>query len=166
MPDMLVKLYELPPSGALVEALASRGIQIRRAMAPDKVRILSWIEEHSSISARGEADVCFSNTPISLYVATEGKTIIGYACYDATAPNFFGPTRVLDAKQGMGIGKALLLACLEAMRAAGYAYAIIGGVGPAEFYAKAVGATVIEGSTPGIYKDFLGARSILTDART
>ena len=110
MPDMLVKLYELPPSGDLVRSLAASGIQIRRAMAPDKVRILSWIEEHSSISARGEADTCFSNTPISLFIATEGKTIIGYACYDATAPNFFGPTRVLDAKQGLGIGKALLLA--------------------------------------------------------
>lgn len=163
MPDMLVKLYELPPSGDLVQRLAASGIQIRRAMAPDKVRILSWIEEHSSISARGEADTCFSNTPISLFIATEGKTIIGYACYDATAPNFFGPTRVLDAKQGLGIGKALLLASLEAMRAAGFAYAIIGGVGPAEFYAKTVGATIIEGSTPGIYRDFLGSRMIISD---
>jgi predicted N-acetyltransferase YhbS len=163
MPDMLVKLYELPPSGDLVRSLAASGIQIRRAMAPDKVRILSWIEEHSSISARGEADTCFSNTPISLFIATEGKTIIGYACYDATAPNFFGPTRVLDAKQGLGIGKALLLASLEAMRAAGFAYAIIGGVGPAEFYAKTVGATIIEGSTPGIYRDFLGSRMIISD---
>ncbi|HPY11209.1 MAG TPA: GNAT family N-acetyltransferase [Sphaerochaeta sp.] len=163
MPDMLVKLYELPPSGALVERLANGGIQIRRAMAPDKVRVLSWIEEHSSISARGEADVCFSHTPISLFIATEGKTIVGYACYDATAPNFFGPTRVLDEKQGQGIGKALLLACLEAMRAAGFAYAIIGGVGPAEFYTKTVGAVVIEGSTPGIYRDFLGSRLVISD---
>jgi hypothetical protein len=44
------------------------------------------------------------------------------------------------------------LACLQAMRAEGYAYAIIGGVGPAEFYAKTVGAVEIEGSTPGIYR--------------
>ncbi len=163
MPDMLVKLYELPPSGALMEHLANNGIQIRRAMAPDKIRILTWIEEHSSLSARGEADVCFSHTPISLFIATEGRTIVGYACYDATAPNFFGPTRVLDEKQGQGIGRALLLASLEAMRASGYAYAIIGGVGPAEFYAKAVGAVLIEGSTPGIYKDFLGSRLVIAD---
>ena len=42
-----------------------------------------------------------------------------------------------------GVGKALLFACLEDMRAQGFAYAIIGGVGPAEFYAKAVGAVAI-----------------------
>ncbi|MCK7506256.1 MAG: hypothetical protein MZV70_20760 [Desulfobacterales bacterium] len=35
------------------------------------------------------------------------------------------------------------------MRDDGYAYAIIGGVGPAAYYAKTVGATLIEGSSPG-----------------
>ncbi len=37
----------------------------------------------------------------------------------------------------------------------GYAYAIIGGAGPTEFYTKAVGAVAIEGSTPGIYRGVL-----------
>ena len=37
----------------------------------------------------------------------------------------------------------------------GYVYGIIGGVGPAEFYAKAVGATLIADSSPGIYADGL-----------
>ena len=41
------------------------------------------------------------------------------------------------------------------MRANGYAYAIIGGVGPAEYYRKSVGARLIEGSNPGIYKGIL-----------
>ena len=38
------------------------------------------------------------------------------------------------------------------MRDAGYAYAIIGGVGPAEYYARTVGATLIEGvaATPAL----------------
>lgn len=67
--------------------------------------------------------------PVSCYLATRGAEILGYACYDATAPDFFGPTRVLDSEQGKGIGKALLLRCLHALRAEGYAYAIIGGVG-------------------------------------
>ena len=53
--------------------------------------------------------------------------------------------------RGRGIGKALLLTALEGLREIGYAYGIIGGVGPAEFYAKACGAVMIEGSTPGIY---------------
>lgn len=41
------------------------------------------------------------------------------------------------------------------MREQGYAYAIIGGVGPVEFYAKTVGAVVIEGSDPGIYRGMI-----------
>jgi hypothetical protein len=54
-----------------------------------------------------------------------------------------------------GVGKALLVSALEQMRALGYGYAVIGGVGPQEFYAKCVGATVIENSSPGIYADIL-----------
>jgi predicted N-acetyltransferase YhbS len=55
----------------------------------------------------------------------------------------------------MGLGKALLFKSLEALRDLGYAYAIIGGVGPKEFYAKACGAIEIPGSDPGIYTDLL-----------
>ena len=54
-----------------------------------------------------------------------------------------------------GVGKALLVTALEQMRALGYGYAVIGGVGPREFYERSVGATVIEDSTPGIYADIL-----------
>ena len=80
---------------------------------------------------------------------------MGYACYNATAKDFFGPTRVLDGEQGKGIGAALLLRSLEALREEGYGYAIIGSVGPVDFYKKVCGAIMIEDSTPGIYKDFL-----------
>jgi predicted N-acetyltransferase YhbS len=77
--------------------------------------------------------------------------MIGFAAYDATCRNFFGPTAVDEKWQGKGIGKALLLAALHAMKNDGYAYAIIGGAGPVDFYKKALGAIEIEGSTPGIY---------------
>lgn len=156
MQDMLVKLYTLPDSRPLYRKLEGEGIYIRRAMAPDKLRVVPWVKEHSSLSAAGECDVSFSRQPIGCFLATLGADILGYACYNATCMNFFGPTRVLDAWQGKGIGKALLFRCLEAMRDEGYAYAIIGGVGPADFYTNAVGATLIPDSDPGIYKDFLG----------
>ena len=59
---------------------------------------------------------------------------------------------------GDGAGAAEHYAGLfYALRAEGYAYAIIGGVGPVAFYEKCVGAQVIPGSTPGVYKDFLAA---------
>lgn len=151
MADMLVHLLKLPPLCPPPE-----GVQIRRALPPDKLRIVEWVRTHSGPSAAGECDVCFAHAPVSCFIATRGKDILGYACYDATAPDFFGPTRMLDEEQGKGIGKALLLRCLHAMRAEGYVYAIIGGVGPQDFYRKTVNATLIEDSTPGIYADFLG----------
>ena len=45
------------------------------------------------------------------------------------------------------------MACLHSLKELGYGYAIIGGAGPVDFYAKAAGATVIEGSSPGVYRD-------------
>ena len=41
------------------------------------------------------------------------------------------------------------------MRQQGYGYAIGGGVGPTAFYSKAVGAVLIEGSEPGVYRGLL-----------
>ena len=155
MPDMLVRLYDLPPDAgtAMPEA---EGVQIRRAMAPDKFRVVEWVREHTGPSAAGECDVCFSHPAVSCFIATRGREIVGYACYDATAPDFFGPTKVLESEQGKGIGRALLLRSLDAMRAEGYGYAVSGGVGPQAFYEKCVGAILIPDSTPGIYRDFLG----------
>ena len=43
------------------------------------------------------------------------------------------------------------LAAMHALKAQGYAYAIVGGVGPAAFYEEAFGAVAIPGSAPGIY---------------
>ena len=42
------------------------------------------------------------------------------------------------------------------MRGDGYAYAIIGWASSIDFYRRAVGAVVIEGSEPGIYPPPLG----------
>lgn len=78
--------------------------------------------------------------------------MIGFACYNATAKGFFGPTGVSPEARGLGAGKALLIAALHAMREDGYGYGIIGAAGPTEFYAKTVGATEIPDSVPGIYR--------------
>ena len=84
------------------------------------------------------------------------KKIVGFACVEATARGFFGPTGVDPAQQKKGIGAALLLAALHGLHEMGYGYGIIGGAGPVEFYVKAVNAIPIPDSTPGIYVDMLG----------
>jgi GNAT superfamily N-acetyltransferase len=150
MPDMLVKLYRLPPLQPALVAAARNGYAVRRAVTSDKPATMAWVRTLFP-SWCAEVEAAFARTPVTCYIALHGKTMTGFACYDATCLNFFGPTGVAEAERGRGLGRALLLAALHAQKAQGYAYAIIGGVGPAEYYVKAVGATLIEGSTPGIY---------------
>ena len=153
--DMLVKLYTLPPSRDVFERLGKVAITTRRALAPVKHKVVAWVRQNFSEAWASEADVAFSRQPVSCFIAIHEKNIVGFACHDATCPNFFGPTGVDPNVRNGGIGKALLFACLEDMRQQGFGYAIIGGVGPAEFYAKAVGAVAIDGSEPGIYRGLL-----------
>jgi predicted N-acetyltransferase YhbS len=155
MPDMLVRLYDLPEVAPRVKDLADRGIVIRRAMPYEKHAVAEWVRETFSDGWASECEVAFSNHPVSCFIATEAGRIIGFACHDSTCRDFFGPTGVAEKKRGIGIGKALFLTCLHAMAAHGYAYAIIGGAGPTGFYADAPGAVPIEGSSPGIYRDQL-----------
>jgi GNAT superfamily N-acetyltransferase len=93
--------------------------------------------------------------PPTCFIAIQNDELIGFACHDATAKGFFGPTGVDTAARGKGVGHALLLTTLLDMYAHGYAYGVIGGAGPMEFYRRSVGAIPIEGSDPGIYRGML-----------
>jgi len=155
--DMLVKLYDLPDSGAAFERLRQQGIRIRRALAPEKHRVAAWVRENFTAGWASETEIAFARQPISCFIAVREGRIVGFACHDATCRNFFGPTGVELHARKTGVGTGLLLACLEAMRHQGFGYAIIGGVGPSAYYSKAVGAVPIDGSEPGIYGGLLGS---------
>ena len=155
MHDMLVRLYRLPSGEPLRSCLAEQGIRIRRCNPYETHLLAAWVGRHFSPKWVSEAQVAMSHRPAGCFIATRNREIIGFACYDTTARGFIGPRGVAPELRGGGLGKALLVTALEQMRALGYAYAVIGGVGPADFYRKAVGATDIEDSTPGIYEDLL-----------
>jgi GNAT superfamily N-acetyltransferase len=155
MPDMLVNLLKLPDPAPLIERLRNDGLIIRRAQPFELTPVREFIAKHFAVGWADEASVGFANKPVSVCLAICDGAIVGFAAYECTRRAFFGPTGVLEAERGRGAGKALLIAGLAGLRDMGYVYAIIGGVGPAEFYAKAVGATVIPDSTPGIYGDML-----------
>lgn len=154
MYDMLVKLYELPGLAAALDAMSARGITVRRVLAPETPVVTDWVRTNFPGSA-AEVGIACGRVPASCFIAVRDRRLLGFACHDATAPNFFGPEAVVAEERGRGLGRALLLAALHAQRERGYAYAIIGGVGPAEFYAKCVGAIPIRDSTPGIYAGML-----------
>jgi len=149
MSDFLVKLYELPAARAVA------GIEVRPARPPEKHAVVEWVRAAFGSGWSSECDVAFSGRPIGCHVAIAEGALVGFACWDATARGFFGPEGVADAWRHKGIGAALLLQCLHAMRAQGYGYAIIGGVGPRAFYERIVPVLEIPGSSPGIYQGML-----------
>lgn len=164
MPDLLVKLYDLPALEPVIARQRDMGVTIRRGMPPEKHRVLDWVGQHFADYWVSEADSGFSVNPTTIFLAHRGDQLLGFACYDTSHKNFFGPTGVDEAERGQGIGAALLLAALHAMRAAGYMYGIIGWAGPVAYYEKVVGARVIpDTEPPGSYRGMLGTHAIFAE---
>ncbi|HOC32376.1 MAG: GNAT family N-acetyltransferase [Armatimonadetes bacterium] len=155
MADMLVPLLSLPSSAPVLDELKQQGVIVRRANPFEWTALRAFCEKNFAVTWADEACSGLSNKPVTTYIAIENGQIIGFGSYECTRRDFFGPTGVAPEHRGRNIGKALLLVCLEGLRDMGYAYAIIGGAGPKEFYAKHVGATEIPDSTPGVYHDLL-----------
>ena len=149
MPDLLVNLLKLP---AVDE---SPDFIVRRAQPFEFSAVRDFVAANFSLTWADEISVGFARQPISVFIATIDREIAGFAAYECTRRDYFGPTGVLQSAQGRGIGKALLLASLWALREMGYVYAIIGAAGPVRFYQKTVGAIIIPDSEPGIYTDAL-----------
>ena len=146
MADVLVKLYELPGTPSHIV-----GVEIRRPMPHEKRIVSRWIAATFADGWAGEFECSFKTLPATSWIALRDGKLVGFACYDVTCRGFFGPTGVLESERGQGIGKELLLRSMLGLRELGYAYAIIGGAGPVDFYVKTLGAIPIPGSSPGIY---------------
>lgn len=155
MIDMLVRLYDLPSTQVIEEDLSARGVIIRRANAYEKHIVCGWVGRHFSPKWVSETEIAFTRQPVTCFIATKDKNILGFACCDVTSRGFLGPMGVSEDSRMGGLGKVLLVRALEHLRSLGYAYGIIGGVGPEEFYRKSVGAISIPDSSPGIYVDIL-----------
>lgn len=140
--DMIANLTRLP------ECISVEGIKIKRVYPTDKTRVMNFIRENFHEGWALEAEYAIMQLPGKCFIAVEGRKILGFACYDTSAKGFFGPVGVAKAVRKKNIGKALTLRTLHAMKEYGYGYAIIGWVGPADFYRKICGAEYIEGGEP------------------
>ena len=146
MPDLLVKLYELDLAPAELP-----GVTIRRPMPHEMGAVRRWVARTFGEGWGDEFACSFKSFPVTSFVALRNDAVVGFATYEATSRGYFGPTGVLESERGKGIGKELLVRSMIGLRELGYAYAIIGGAGPADFYEKTLGAIPIPGSTPGAY---------------
>jgi GNAT superfamily N-acetyltransferase len=152
--DLLIRLYDLPVFEAEARVAAS-GVVVRRAITPEAHVIAAWVRGNFGEAWVSECTKALALAPVALWIAVKDQQLLGFACHDATMKGFFGPTGVAEAARGQGIGDTLLIATLRGMREAGYAYGVIGGAGPVDFYTKRLNAFVIPGSDPGIYKGML-----------
>lgn len=152
---MLIKLFDLEIDWSFISQQAQQHVTIRKPIGPDFVFVLAWAERHFPQTWLGEIQRALHNEPCSCYIAQQDSTLLGIACYDATALGYFGPLGVIESARGTGIGRSLSHACLLEMRLKGYGYAIVGMAGKPEFYRRIAGAVEIPGSDPGIYESTL-----------
>ena len=152
--DLLVKLYDICSIEEL-SFLKDKSVVIKRAIGPEKKVIIEWVEKNFTKGWASESDVALSKTPPRCFVAVKNNSLIGFACYDATAKGFFGPIGVLESERKTGVGSALLIRTLKQMYFDGYGYAIIGWAGSVEFFKKTVGAIEVPDSDESIYKNML-----------
>ncbi len=161
MADMLVRLYD--SNASKFDYTLPKGIKIVRAMALDKKRILEYVAEHFDYICPEwvyEVETSILKTTPKCFIALEGIKIIGFACYDTSALGFFGPFGVTESYRKKGIGAGLLKQCMQAMKADGYGYAIIGWVSSVPYYEKAIGAIEINDSFPGVYSRLVNADNL------
>ena len=155
MPDLIVRLYDLPALAPAIDRVKQEDVEIRRALPPEKSIVVRWVAASFSSAWADECAISFARQPQACFLALRERKLCGFVAYEATCRNFLGPIGVDGNLRGRGIGEALLLCALHAMRNEGYAYAIIGGAGPTEFFQKAAGAMLITDSEPGIYRGML-----------
>jgi predicted N-acetyltransferase YhbS len=153
MPDMLVNLLKLAPLEPGLAELREAGVIVRRAQPHEMTTVREFVLMSFEAGWADEISVGYSHKPVSVFIAIREQLVVGFAAYECTRRGFFGPMGVAASERGRGIGHTLLLACLWGLREMGYAYGIIGGAGPTEFYERAAGASRIPDSVPGIYAD-------------
>jgi predicted N-acetyltransferase YhbS len=141
--ELLINLYALKERHLTLPA----GGRIARVLPFEAAYVTAFIQENFPASDWAEEIADALHAPKTrVFIAIEGKKIIGFAAYDATCKDFFGPLGVAEEKRGHSYGEALTYATLLAMKEEGYAYAMVGWAGPIEWYQEKFGAIKVGNS--------------------
>lgn len=116
--------------------LAAAGYEIRRASADEDSRLVAYFGEHFGPDWLLEARLAMANDPPALHLALRGGAVIAFSAHSSQNREwgFFGPMGTAPECRGTGIGRVLLLRCLNDLRAAGHRTSVIPWVGPIAFY--------------------------------
>jgi mycothiol synthase len=143
--DMAVDLRatELEPASDTA-SLAAVGLTVRRAERAESERLVGWLRDGPWGESTWPEEVAatLARQPVGCHVACRGERYVGFACHGGVRRGWFGPMGTLEQERRHGIGSSLLRRCLSDMRAAGFQVAMIGWVGPVQFYVRSVGARV------------------------
>ena len=94
MIDMLVRLHELPDTREIYDKVEAQGIILRRPRAYERHIVAAFVAEHFSPKWVSETKIAFSRQPITCFIATRDKEILGFACYETTAKRFLRALQV------------------------------------------------------------------------
>jgi hypothetical protein len=92
MPDMLVRLYDLPDPATYYRRAAEAGVAVRGAQPWERLALRAFIEGRFSPNWADEAETAFARMPVSAFIALVEGEIAGFAAYECTRRAYFGPT--------------------------------------------------------------------------
>lgn len=136
--NLEVSLAQLPDAPLLPNTVSARRAETEDREAMDTFLEGSWQ------AWKGEIHKAFEQDPIPLHLGFVNGTLAAFSAHNCNnlGTGWFGPMGTAAAARGQGLGRLLLLRCLEDIRDAGHRRAVIPWVGPVGFYAKAVNARV------------------------
>jgi len=126
-------------AGELAARATDAGYELRRAR-PDEPALLEAVATEFGGAWPFELSRALGHAPVGVHVAVRGGAYCAFAAHDGNnrGLGWFGPAGTWPAHRGLGLGEALLLACLVDVAAA-HARCEVAWIGPRPFYEKSAG---------------------------